>query len=337
MTGYLRLSLALLLALGAAFRVNAQELSFATVSEARKVLSAKDAFVSRMSPFDRAARMKTAREISETEFLAFAASAALEWQPDEIRVVRAAFSKIRPAVMQVSLPLPQSIRVIKTSGLEEGNAAYTREDAIILPKDMIASPEGEIERLLAHELFHIASRRRPKLAEALYETIGFQHCGEVEIPAEFASRKITNPDAPRNDHCINLELGKERIIAIPFLLSRSQKYDVSRGGEFFDYLQLAYLLVELGHGDTSPRVIYSDRGPRVAGLREVSGFFEQVGRNTDYIIHPEEILADNFAVLVLGARNVRSPDVLTRIRGVLEKAGGAEQVVPVEAPKAARH
>lgn len=307
----------LLLAFGAACSASGQELSFATVVEARKLLSAQDAFVSRMSPFDRAARMKTAREVSAAEYLAFAASAAMEWSPDEMRTVAAAFDRIRPAIAQLSLPLPPGVMVIKTSGREEGGAAYTREKAIVLPKDMIAAKD--LQRLLAHELFHIASRQRPTLAAALYATIGFEPCGEVELPPELAPRKITNPDAPKNDYCMKLELGEERIVAVPVLLSNSAKYDESRGGEFFEYLQLAYLLVEPGRGNTAAEALRDDRGPRLVGLREVSGFFEQVGRNTDYIIHPEEILAENFALLVLGAGNAASPEVLTRMREALAK------------------
>jgi hypothetical protein len=270
-----------------------------------------------MSPFDRAARMQTDREVSESEYLAFAASAAAEWAPAEKKSVQTAFDEVRPALTQLSLPLPQRISVIKTSGLEEGNAAYTREGAVILPRDVIASSEGDLPRLLAHELFHIASRQHPQLAETLYDTIGFRRCGEVQIPPEFASRKITNPDAPRNDYCINLDLGAERIHAIPFLYSRSPKYDVARGGEFFNYLQLAFLVVEPGRDGASPRVVSGESGPRLAQMREVSGFFEQVGRNTDYVIHPEEILADNFALLVLAARDVRSPEILSRMRDAL--------------------
>ncbi len=307
----------LLLAFGAARSASGQELSFATLPEARDLLSATDAFVSRMSPFDRSARMKTARDVSEAEYLAFAASAAMEWSPEEIRTVEAAFDKVRPAIAQLSLPLPPGISFIKTSGREEGGAAYTREKAIILPKDMIAS--NDLRRLLAHELFHIASRQRPTLAAALYATIGFHQCGEVALPLELAPRKITNPDAPKNDYCVKLELGQERIVAVPVLLSNSAKYDVSRGGEFFEYLQLAYLLVEPGQGNTAAKALRDERGPRLVGLRDVSGFFEQVGRNTDYIIHPEEILADNFALLVLGADNVASPEVMTRMREALAK------------------
>jgi hypothetical protein len=319
MTRYLKLSLVLLLALGASFRASGQELSFATAAEARKVLGVSDAFVARMSPFDRAARMKTDRDVPEAEYLAFAATAAAEWRPDEMKALQAAFDQIRPALAQLSLPLPRKVSVIKTSGREEGNAAYTREGAVILPSDVIASSAGDLPRLLAHELFHIASRQHPKLAEALYDTIGFRRCGEVQIPLEFTSRKITNPDAPRNDYCINLELGAERVHAIPFLYSRTPKYDVARGGEFFNYLQLAFLVVEPGRDGASPRVVSGESGPRLAGMREVFGFFEQVGRNTDYVIHPEEILADNFALLVLGARDVPSPEILSRMRDVLAK------------------
>jgi hypothetical protein len=40
-----------------------------------------------------------------------------------------------------------------------------------------------------------------------------------------------------------------------------------------------------------------------------------------YIIHPEEILADNFALLVLQQRQVPSPEVIDRIERVLIDTG----------------
>jgi hypothetical protein len=41
-------------------------------------------------------------------------------------------------------------------------------------------------------------------------------------------------------------------------------------------------------------------------FNEVSNFLEQVGTNTQYIIHPEEILADNFTEVIIG--NAEVPD-----------------------------
>ncbi|HEV8326412.1 MAG TPA: DUF4157 domain-containing protein [Nitrospiraceae bacterium] len=320
--------LAAILLLGLVGQTNAGELLFAPATDSRRILSTKDTFVARMSPFDRAARMKTDRDVTESQFLEFAASAALDWEQHEKDVVESAFRKIRTAVARLSLPLPGQIYLIKTSGREEGNAAYTRSNAIVLPKSILASSEREIQRLLAHELFHISSRTHPKLAKLLYESIGFQYCGEIEFPENLAPRKITNPDAPQNDYCIRLELDGQKTWAIPILFSRAPRYDNSRGGEFFQYLQLALLLVERPGDTRAPLALYDSHGPRLVGLEQISGFFEQVGQNTEYIIHPEEILADNFALIVLGERNVRSPEVLSKIQSALAKFSTSELRAP---------
>jgi hypothetical protein len=63
----------------------------------------------------------------------------------------------------------------------------------------------------------------------------------------------------------------------------------------------------------------SGRGPlwqdaaMLLAISETSGFSQRAGRNTGYTIHPEEILADNFALMVT-VRSVESPEVLRRLR-----------------------
>ncbi len=311
--------LIIIILLGVVGQSNAQEVLFMSASDSRLFLSSKDTFLTRMSPFDRAARIKTDHEVSESQFIEFTASSALDWEKHEKSLVETAFKKIQTAIAHLSLPLPEKIFVIKTSGKEEGGAAYTRENAVILPRGILASSEMEIQKILAHELFHISSRTYPKLARLLYKTIGFHYCGEIEFPADLALRKITNPDAPKNDYYIQLKLGAEKVFAVPVLFSRTARYDITLGGEFFKYLQLAFLLIEQPVDTNTPRVLYDASAPRLVRLQEVTGFFEQVGQNTDYIIHPEEILADNFALLVLGEEDVRSPEVLTRMKSVLAK------------------
>jgi hypothetical protein len=153
------------------------------------------------------------------------------------------------------------------------------------------------------------SRENPALREKLYESIGFTKCDEIEFPPELRSRKITNPDAPRNDHAIRVSIHGEEVRAVPILFSKAPKYDVGRGGEFFNYLQLSFLQVP---GTSTAQ-------PVLATPEEISGFFEQVGHNTDYIIHPEEILADNFALLIIGEHKVQSPEVLEKMRRILEQ------------------
>jgi hypothetical protein len=310
-------ALALMMALSMTPRANADLklregciARFASVGEGAEILGRKDDFIQRLSAFDRAARMKTDRPVSEDEFLKFVKRNVLTWNESEKTKIEAAIASIRPALDALSLSLPKIVDLVKTTGAEEGRAFYTRDTAIIMPeKDSNEADTGLLKKTIAHELFHILSRGNPALREKLYESIGFRKCGEVEFPSELKSRKITNPDAPRNDHSIRVRIRGEEVHAVPILFSKTAKYDVNRDGEFFNYLQLSFLQV--------PRV--STAKPVLAAPEEVSGFFEQVGRNTNYFIHPEEILADNFALLILNEHNVPSPEILEKMRRILEQ------------------
>jgi hypothetical protein len=52
-------------------------------------------------------------------------------------------------------------------------------------------------------------------------------------------------------------------------------------------------------------------------LADLEGLAEQAGGNTGYVIHPEEILADNFALLFRKPAKIASPQVLERMRRML--------------------
>jgi hypothetical protein len=291
---------------------------FASVSEGRKVLTTKDEFVRHLSPFDRSARMKVDRPVPEDEFLTFVGKNVSEWTTSERQSVGESLKQIQTLLQNFSLSFPATIQMITTTGAEEGNAAYTRGIAIMIPKALLGPNQKELTRLICHELFHVLSRQNPELREELYGIIGFIRCDDLEFPRELASRKITNPDAPRNDHFIRLEIGREQRAAVPVLFSNTEAYDVKRGGEFFDYLSFQFLLIEEG-SLPRPKVVYENSAPKLVGPGAVSGFFEQVGRNTEYIIHPEEILADNFALLILGDQAVHSPEILEKLRHVLTR------------------
>ena len=128
--------------------------------------------------------------------------------------------------------------------------------------------------------------------------------------AWLAQDPITNPDAPRNDHCIRARLEGEPVCATPVLYADAA-YDTQRGGEFFNYMRFEMLVPGATKGAE----------PRLVGLGKLTGFWEQVGRNTDYTIHPEEILAENFALLVLDRRGLKSPEVPERIGRILDSRG----------------
>lgn len=289
-------------------------ISFASVEQGRAILTSHDDFVSRLSPFDRAARMKTDRAVTEQEYLAFVAKNVLDWAPGEEDTVQTAFNSLAAKLNELNLPFPKTIFFIKTTGDEEGHAEYTRANAIILPQNALAaSRTSALRGTIAHELFHVLSRNAPDLRDRAYAAIGFQPCGEISFPPSLASRKITNPDAPKNDHCIRIESGQKSIWAVPILFSKSEHYNPAAGGEFFDYLDFKFLVVQ----KSDSHATYDPSKITLLDVNQLQGFYEQIGRNTDYILHPEEILADNFEYLLIGKPNLPSPDVQRRLVAAL--------------------
>jgi hypothetical protein len=298
-----------LVALGA--HAQSQEILFAEVAHARNILSTSDAYSKTMTTFDRAARLKTDRDTTEADFLAFAAGAALDWSPDEREAVESALRDVMPVVKRLALPLPGRIYMIKTSGAEDAQAAYTRQNAIILPTRLLALRDTALRRLVAHELFHVSTRAHPKLADRLYAVIGFQRCA-VDLPDAIKARRITNPDAPKDEHCIRISVGQEKTRALPVLLSTASREDFARGAVFLNNVVVALLLVDTPDGKV-----------RLVRPEEAAGFFEQIGQNTRYILHPEEIVADNFALLAIEARDVPSPRILAAVEQVIAQYAAA--------------
>jgi len=296
-------------------------LVLATAAEGREVVGAEDEFTGRMSPFDRQARLKSPGPVSGAEHRAFAARSVLEWSDRDRRAIGEATRGLDARFAKLGVGFPERVLIVKTSGDEEGGAAYTRGTAIMLPAKVLGSPTAVLRRLVCHELFHVLSRSRPALREKLYDSIGFRPCGDVVLPGDLEDRRITNPDAPRFDHAIRLTLdGVERWM-VPVLWSRTADYDAAAGKAFFDTMEFRLLAVRL-EGEP-PRAVpeVDDAGePIMAKPEGVEGFFEQVGRNTGYLIHPEEILADNFEILVAGDRRPPNPDIVRRLGELLRTA-----------------
>ena len=102
------------------------------------------------------------------------------------------------------------------------------------------------------------------------------------------------------------------------MYSSSSHYDLKRGGEFFDYLVFKFLVLTNDGGRWAPQMRAGH--PQLIEPGEARGFYEQVGRNTDYVIHPDEILAVNFTHLVYGRTNLPTPRIVTEMDRVLKQS-----------------
>jgi hypothetical protein len=287
---------------------------FASVQTGRKILTNRDDFVSALSEFDRAARLKTDQAVSENQYLHFVAQSVMPWSPGETNRITGIFQNLEGQLMAWHLPFPPTIYLVKTSGREEGDASYTRQNAVVFcGRDLQLSKSG-LDRLITHELFHILSRQNPQLRKELYDKVGFHPMGSMEFPEELQQRKITDPDGVQYNWFITITNQGRTLRVIPLLYASTPHYVPGPNGEFFDDLTFRLLAVTNDGTRWAPERFQGQL--QLIDPAEARGFFEQIGNNTGYIIHPDEILADNFVLLINGTTNLPTPRIIADMKRV---------------------
>ena len=290
----------------------------ATVEEGKSLLAADDDFSRSLSRFDLQSRLKSGDEVTLDDWKRFVSSHVRDWDDVRSQAATESLQRLSKRMGGYELPLPKEIVLVHTTGDEEGNAAYTRGTAIVLPDKVLAYPPTQLDRLLAHELFHVLSRHDGALRQKLYRIIGFEVCEPLELPPSLAPRKITNPDAPLIDCTIELAAADGKVYtAAPVLYASAKEYDAARGGSFFQYLTFRLLVVERAGERWQPKLL--DGEPIVIDAKKEPAYFEKIGKNTNYVIHPDEILADNFVHLVMEDRDLMTPRIVEDMRLALAK------------------
>lgn len=294
---------------------------FADVPEGVAALSVRDDYLRQLSPFDLQVRTRTPQPVSEQEFVAFLGKHVIPWTERDVETLRPLVEDVARKIAPWKLPLPSVILLVKTTGGEEGAAAYCRGPAIILPRNMVEGSSSRLANIFPHELFHVLSNQNPDLRKSLYATIGFQPCNEVALPKSLAALKITNPDAPLNNHFVTVTQNGQPMELMPVLIAKTP-FNAAGGGNLFSYLSFRLMELENVAGERRSRLVNGQ--PVLLDPATVPGYHEQIGRNTKYIIHPEEVLADNFVYLINERRDLASPQVVSAMAEVF-KAAAAER------------
>ena len=288
---------------------------FATADQGQEVLRTCDTFVNSMTPMDRQLRLRSARPIDRPTFRAFIERQAITFTTVDITKVTTIFDELSPQLSRLEGHWPDPLTLVKTTGEEESYAPHCRgKNAIILPTRSLANIES-LRRVLVHELFHILSRQSDTQRSELYATVGFRSCKPIALPDDLRNRKITNPDAPRIDCVLEVSDHQMKFHVAPILLSRKATYDSLENSSLFNELDFRLLPVRERGGVWT--VADTDPNRRLYTPEELSDFHQQIGRNTNYIIHPEEILADNFVHLILDTPELPDPWVVERLSAVL--------------------
>lgn len=286
--------------------LEATTISFASSSQSSQLLGTSDVFTSSLSAIDVAARLGNAALNSEQDYLDYATKQAVEWTTKEIADTRATIKSVENKIkaLGLKLNLPKQIILVKSTMAEEGNAGgYTRSNYIALG----SNPS---EDLFVHELFHVFSRHNPAKRDQLYETLQFKKCNRITFPSSLKDLKVTNPDAPFIEHFVKAQInGTEKEIV--FITRASKPYE---GGSFFEYLQKRAMEVEGDTNNKQAKLI--DGKPILIAYAAIENLEALIGNNTGYNIHPEEILADHFKLLVKGEK-VSAPSFLDAMKKLL--------------------
>jgi hypothetical protein len=289
---------------------------FASPDEGKAILAADDDFTASLSRFDIQCRLKTDSDVKLSDWKRFVAQHVRPWQASEMESITQSLQRLEKMLADFRLPLPPVIRLVRTTGDEESNAAYTRTAAIVLPGKVMSYNTMQLDRLLAHELFHLLSRHDGAIRGQLYHTIGFELCQPIELPPSLAPRRITNPDAPLIDCVTSLTAadGRQYTLA-PVLYASGRNYDAKQKPTLFQSLVFRLLVVESRGGRWQP--VLTKGEAIVLDPKKEPAFLDQIGKNTNYIIHPDEILADNFVRLVMNDKDVSTPRIIEEMRRIL--------------------
>ena len=216
---------------------------------------------------------------------------------------------------QYTLPEVGEITFVKTTMEEEsGAAAYTHGTQIYLSEGLVSffSSEDRWARdygttVLVHELFHCLTRNDAGFREDMYGIIGFRiQEEEFSFGAEVREQMLSNPDVGKHNSYATFRIdGQDRECVV--VLASTRPFQ-KPGDNMFNLMMVGLVPID------NLSVMYpSDRA---------ENFWEVFGHNTDYVIDPEEALADNFSYAIMYGEtgmNYKSPEIIKAICKYLKK------------------
>lgn len=251
------------------------------------------------------------------EYTAFAAEQVLDFTEEEKAGVSACMQRIMDICQENHYKLPEigEITFVKTTMKEESGAtAYTHGTQIYMGESMLSLLSNKNQwaqksgtTILVHELFHCLTRNDAQFRKDMYEILGFRiQEEEFAFPEEIRQQIISNPDVGRHDAYATFRIeGKDRDCVVIFTTARPFK---NPGDNIFALATVGLVPID------NLSVIYP------SGRAE--NFWEVFGRNTDYVVDPEEALADNFSFAIMYGMegvNYASPEIIKAICDYLKK------------------
>lgn len=286
---------------------------FATRAEAQMLITELDDYTRNWNQFDIDVRLQKPQG-RKSALLQFAMDQTLNWSDEEKARISKTMKSLDTEIkkQKYNLEFPKEIVFVKTTQKEEGNAeAYTRMNWIAIGEEALkSSSDTDLKYLVAHELFHLLTRQNANFKKDMYQIIGFEVAEkEILFPSDLAEMRISNPDISRYDSYGTFTIGGQKQYCT-MVIYTDKPYN---GNTLFDYMKIG--LVPL-NGEFIP--VQKSGKTIIYSLDEAEDFYTQVGKNTSYVINPEEIMADNFAYTLIGKKDLPNPEIIQKTQKVLK-------------------
>ncbi len=301
------------------FRINGRSVCLLHDARAggRLILNDKDdPYFERLTKSDMAIQLQRPapkdlpREALLADYRASLAEETLDFTFEEYRFLKGVLRRAGRAIEAVAPGLlPEQIRIVKIKGSHYGpTVVYSRGMTVLIPApELQKQDEAMMLPVLIHELFHLISKSHPEKRDEWYRLAGFFPLGvsvaDLAMPEALRNSLLTSPDAPSAAYGIELETSPgRRETLVPVASSRFHHLLFSE----MKYLpQRSFCLYPL---DTLPdgrlTLITDASGASPLSFMEIrERYLEKVTDNTANVLHPEEILADNFTILALEIEN----------------------------------
>ncbi len=265
---------------------------FASGEEGTELLFANKEYYDGFSQNDLDFRMQK-RNATMDEYLDFAREQILDFTDEEKKAIDKCFVWMSDVLKENGYTLPKidEIVLIKMTDETEGALGFTHGTQIYLSEsfcdllttedeELIADYEYVIYEIVWHELFHCLTRCNPTFRADMYKLIHFTVADkDFTIPPSAFEYHISNPDVEHHDSYATFHINGQDIECFTDFITT--KHFEEEGELFFDFFETA--LIPIDGSD----VYYTSE--------QADNFYEVFGANTDYVVDPEECMADNFS------------------------------------------
>ena len=284
--------------------------TLATTEESTTAITARDEYLTAVTAADVSIWLHQPGSPADIDALArYFAASVRPWDADERARLEAMIERVSPRVAQVAHLLPNGVQIAAIDASATAGADFTRGHTIFL-SGLKPTDEALDERFF-HELFHVISRANPGRRDALYGIIGFERCTPLVLDSGLRARVLTNPDAPVVAYVSRLEVDGRTVFATPLMIADIERYTTTSG--LFDHVAVQFTPFARDQQGRCTR----DEASAFTQAQIGRALLARAGNNTDYAHHPEELVADNFAQMMMGRSDAPSPQIYDQIADVL--------------------